>query len=674
MKSRVSSLFTLVILFFLPVFMFDAYAQVSVTNSASPITPYSVLHVHDNSASGQILQLTNTTSGYTSANYGFAVELEPNFNVKFSNKYDGHLSGISFYTKVSGINYNRLHIDNSGYVGIGTADPGYKLTVDGSLGLLETGGSSYYTVLRSANLSTNRTFTLPADYGTNGQFLTTNGSGTWSWSSGESPLIFTNGLSRSSNNVKWGGNLTGNTEISLNSSETLTFTNSGSGNITFNLAYLGDFDVQDNGSSALFVSSTGKVGIGNNNPDEEIVVGENQGAGWSIPAITVGDGTGGAMQLGNGTEKISIEGGSTWPYSRIRASDASGVGDGNIVFFVDRIGIGDNSPAAKLHVETSGSEQSGYFQGSGSGLSYVTLKSENTNTGSGVAAYFKTRGTDVTLALDQDGSGPILKCFGSNGGNEEFRMNTDGYSTWYNQNHFYTVIINPDDDAAGEIGIYNGSGTNTILMQGGELGSAYGSQISMYNGSGDRTIRLDASETGVSDGSQITLYDDSGNATIEIDGDYNGDGRVSTNELQITGGSDLAELFDITCTEKLEKGMVLVIDQDTPGKLKISEKAYDHRVAGIVSGANGISTGLIMSEEGTVADGEHLVALTGRVYCLVDAFKGSVEPGDLLTTSSTPGYAMKVKNHKRARGAIIGKAMSSLENGKGLVLVLVSLQ
>jgi hypothetical protein len=46
----------------------------------------------------------------------------------------------------------------------------------------------------------------------------------------------------------------------------------------------------------------------------------------------------------------------------------------------------------------------------------------------------------------------------------------------------------------------------------------------------------------------------------------------------------------------------------------------------------------------------------------------------LLTTSSTPGHAMKVTDHARAQGAILGKAMSSLAEGKGMVLVLVSLQ
>jgi len=58
----------------------------------------------------------------------------------------------------------------------------------------------------------------------------------------------------------------------------------------------------------------------------------------------------------------------------------------------------------------------------------------------------------------------------------------------------------------------------------------------------------------------------------------------------------------------------------------------------------------------------------------MDADQGAIRPGDLLTTSSTPGHGMKVTDHAQAQGAIIGKAMSALEKGKGLVLVLVSLQ
>ncbi len=76
-----------------------------------------------------------------------------------------------------------------------------------------------------------------------------------------------------------------------------------------------------------------------------------------------------------------------------------------------------------------------------------------------------------------------------------------------------------------------------------------------------------------------------------------------------------------------------------------------------------------------MADGKHPVALTGRVWCLCDAdANGPIQAGNMLTTSTTQGHAMKATDHSRAQGAIIGKAMSSLQRGKGLVLVLVSLQ
>ena len=73
-------------------------------------------------------------------------------------------------------------------------------------------------------------------------------------------------------------------------------------------------------------------------------------------------------------------------------------------------------------------------------------------------------------------------------------------------------------------------------------------------------------------------------------------------------------------------------------------------------------------------EGGKNVALSGRVYVQADSGNGSIRPGDLLTTSLTPGYAMKVTDHRKAQGAILGKAMTGLDHGKGMVLVLVTLQ
>ena len=151
-------------------------------------------------------------------------------------------------------------------------------------------------------------------------------------------------------------------------------------------------------------------------------------------------------------------------------------------------------------------------------------------------------------------------------------------------------------------------------------------------------------------------------------------GRTRTSVLEITGGGDLAEPFEIAGAENVEPGMMVAIDPAHPGQLRIAGKAYDRTAAGCVSGANGLNPGLTMQQEGSVADGAFPVALSGRVYCWADASYGAIQPGDLLTTSDTPGHVMIVTDYSKAQGAIIGKAMSALTEGKGLVLVLVSLQ
>ena len=118
---------------------------------------------------------------------------------------------------------------------------------------------------------------------------------------------------------------------------------------------------------------------------------------------------------------------------------------------------------------------------------------------------------------------------------------------------------------------------------------------------------------------------------------------------------------------------MVVIDEANPGQLKLTDQPYDTRVAGVVSGANGIHPGIQMHQQGLLEGGKN-VALTGRVYVQADTSNGAIKPGDLLTTSSTPGHAMKVTDHARAAGAILGKAMTGLSEGKGMVLVLVTLQ
>jgi hypothetical protein len=141
--------------------------------------------------------------------------------------------------------------------------------------------------------------------------------------------------------------------------------------------------------------------------------------------------------------------------------------------------------------------------------------------------------------------------------------------------------------------------------------------------------------------------------------------------IELGEGLDYAEGFNVSHRESVAPGSVLVIDPQEPGKLSLSSCAYDRKVAGIVAGAGRLGSGVRLG----AGQFDHDVALAGRVYCNVDASYGAVAPGDLLTTSPTPGHAMVVQDHGRAQGAILGKAMERLEEGqKGQILVLVTLQ
>ncbi len=155
------------------------------------------------------------------------------------------------------------------------------------------------------------------------------------------------------------------------------------------------------------------------------------------------------------------------------------------------------------------------------------------------------------------------------------------------------------------------------------------------------------------------------------------DGQADVRSLRILGGADLVEGFDARGESESDgapqPGTVLVIDEKNGGDLRVSTTPYDCKVAGVVSGANGIEHGIKLGQDGAL-DGDTPVAMTGRVYVKCSTENGAIRPGDLLTTSAISGHAMRATDHARANGAVIGKAMSSLDARTGLVLVLVNLQ
>ncbi len=148
-------------------------------------------------------------------------------------------------------------------------------------------------------------------------------------------------------------------------------------------------------------------------------------------------------------------------------------------------------------------------------------------------------------------------------------------------------------------------------------------------------------------------------------------GTASIDVLEIYG-ADVAERFP--ASEAMKPGQVVEIDPDNAGQLRVSRGQYNHRVAGVVSGAGDIPAGTILGNM-PGSEGMPAIALSGRVWVDCDATTHAIGVGDLLTTSDTPGHAMAVRDRAQATGATLGKAMTALPKGeRGMVLVLINLQ
>lgn len=314
-----------------------------------------------------------------------------------------------------------------------------------------------------------------------------------------------------------------------------------------------------------------------------------------------------------------------------------------------KIGIGTASPTGRLTIEHNGT-----------GTADAALRLRATNTGASIALFAESAGSDATTIASNTGTGDIFRGF-NGGANPVFRVDNAGKAV--------------------ASGLQVTSGPTQLDSSGRwRLAGAYGNGVAGAPVYSENTssggVAFWGKATGT-DGAMILEQNGTGPLVRafrsgQLRFEVQNSGRVVTTALQITGGGDLAEPFDVVQDERVAPGSVLVIDDAHPGRLKLSDRPYDARVAGVVSGAGGIRPGIVMTPDESHRGPQ--VALIGRVYAKADASGEEIRPGDLLTTSSVPGHLMKASDSERARGAVIGKAMSGLTTGRGMVLVLVSLQ
>lgn len=165
-------------------------------------------------------------------------------------------------------------------------------------------------------------------------------------------------------------------------------------------------------------------------------------------------------------------------------------------------------------------------------------------------------------------------------------------------------------------------------------------------------------------------------AVFEGDLQVRGDIEVSGDIRLLVPHGDVAELFGINATDAdanadaTAPGTVMVAVEE--GRVAPSGLEYDRRVVGVVAGAGAYRPGLLL--DSGRADAARPIAIAGRAYCKADATFGQIEVGDLLTTCSTPGYAMRASDVSQSFGAVFGKALGSLSEGQGMVPILIALQ
>jgi len=354
--------------------------------------------------------------------------------------------------------------------------------------------------------------------------------------------------------------------------------------------------------------------------------------------------------LSSGTaEAYDIQGSGT--AGRIsKFTDGGTIGDSALFESGGSIGLGTTTPSTMFHVN-SGAANSGVLFESTDPAVLINLK-DNTTTGYGYAIM---RAGDQLDFMTEDSTKMRITADGRVGigttqpASVKLHVNsgTTNMATLYESTDPTVVFCLKDDTT---------TGNGWALMRTGDL-------LDLITGDTAR-VRIDASgNVGVGTTAPSEKLTVRGNVLIERS---NG-----TAVLELGDGLDYAEGFDVTEADKPEPGTVLVIDASNPGQLTLSTEAYDTKVVGIVAGANNLGSGVRLG----VNDFDCDVSLAGRVYCNVDATECAIEPGDLLTTSSVPGYAMKAVDREQRAGAVLGKAMQGLEKGqKGQILVFVTIQ
>ncbi|HSM57138.1 MAG TPA: hypothetical protein VK879_13375 [Candidatus Sulfomarinibacteraceae bacterium] len=254
----------------------------------------------------------------------------------------------------------------------------------------------------------------------------------------------------------------------------------------------------------------------------------------------------------------------------------------------------------------------------------------------------------------------------------------------------------------GVLGVSDGIG----VFGAGESHAVYGSNTASVSGAGYGGYFESSTGVGVFGGSTavpsmtnalpagVYGYSENGTGIFGASGDFAWagyfDGHVRIDGSLVISDSLFANdksgyVVDVALhdgDEPLQQGDVVVVTGvaepvvgEIPAPLvRKADEAASSGVIGVVDRRYDVDDPVrSQSEEGPIAPGEYvrIVTLGAFKAIRVDASYGAIAPGDLLVSSPTPGHAMRADDP--AAGTVVGKALDVLEEGQGVIAVMVTL-
>ncbi len=388
----------------------------------------------------------------------------------------------------------------------------------------------------------------------------------------------------------------------------------------------------------------------------------------SIYALLAGRASGQILTGGTGsTDDLVLKttsGAGTSGADMIFQTGTNGGTEAMRILYNGDVGIGTASPNSRLEV---------YRGGAVTGSNYgIGTTNSTTSSTAGISKF----GIASTVTGSWNNSSTSSQTYGAQFSNST----TGGYGT------YGVVAMNTSS------GVYNyggyfaaiGGGTNNYAVYAnGSNGSTY--NYGIYSAAGNNymadQLALGRSNTSVGNnyylvignGSSGSLY---ANGVIKGAGGFNGQCLIdAANQFKDAAtrscNMDIAEIYE--STEDIASGDIVMIDPNVDGKVKKSTESYNSTLIGIATSTPGVILGynggdvMMAGQANTYMESadprKPAIALIGKAPIKISLENGPIYKGDILTSSSTPGVAMKATKP----GMAIGKALmdsSDQEDGK----------